>query len=428
MKITEHIDKITRERYVSFRHKSGVKVLIAPNGYSTACAVYCSDYGGSDTKFRYNGKIYDTPRGIAHFLEHKLFETEDGGDAFKLFTDNGADSNAFTSQNSTAFNFTSSTADFYRCLEILLDFVHHPHFTDESVDKERGIIAEELKMYEDNPDVRCYYELMKCLYKNCSARYDVGGTLGSINEITPDLLYFCHKVFYSPSNMSLIVSGDIDINRLIKIMDGTVPDIRSHRAETVIPDEPEKVYKRSSVLKMEVSSPLFSFGVKDVPSPDKKVMRRKAAALSILLDMIFGESSEFYCELYEKGLLSGDIETSYSRGDDHAYLSVSGESSKPHTVKRRIIETIEKTIEQGVDDAEFTRCKKVFYANFVYSLQNSQSAAFSYLTFCREGDDMLKYPALLSSINANDAVSYLKQIYNADKCAFTVIKPDNQGG
>ena len=196
----------------------------------------------------------------------------------------------------------------------------------------------------------------------------------------------------------------------------------------MIPDEPEKVYKRSSVLKMEVSSPLFSFGVKDVPSPDKKVMRRKAAALSILLDMIFGESSEFYCELYEKGLLSGDIETSYSRGDDHAYLSVSGESSKPHTVKRRIIETIEKTIEQGVDDAEFTRCKKVFYANFVYSLQNSQSAAFSYLTFCREGDDMLKYPALLSSINANDAVSYLKQIYNADKCAFTVIKPDNQGG
>ena len=425
MKITERIDKITRERCVSFRHKSGVKVLIAPNGYSTACAIYCSDYGGADTKFRYNGKIYDTPRGIAHFLEHKLFETEDGGDAFKLFSDNGADSNAFTSQNSTAFNFTSSTADFYMCLQILLDFVHHPHFTNESVEKERGIIAEELKMYEDSPDVRSYYELMRCLYKNCSARYDVGGTLDSIKEITPELLYFCHSVFYTPSNMSLIVSGNIDVDRLIKIMDETVPEIKPRRAETVIPYEPLKVYKKSSVLKMEVSSPLFALGIKDAVTPDKKEMRRKTAALSILLDMIFGESSEFYCGLYEKGLLSGEIETGYSRGDDHAYLSVSGESEKPYTVKRRIIKIIEKTIEQGVDNAEFERCKKVFYANFVYSLQNSQAAAFSHLTFYRDGDDMLKYPALLSSIKGDDAVSYLKQIYGADKCAFTVIKPDN---
>ena len=423
MNVKEHTDNITREKYLSFRHKSGVKVLVAPNKYSTACAIYCSDYGGADTKFTYGGKTYDTPRGVAHFLEHKLFETEDGGDAFKLFSDNGADSNAFTSQNSTAFNFTSSVSDFYKCLEILLDFVHHPHFTDESVEKERGIIAEELKMYEDSPDVRCYYGLMQCLYKNCSARYDVGGTLDSIKQITPELLYFCHKVFYSPSNMTLIVSGDIDIERLTEIMDKTVPGFKAPKAETVIPVEPEKVYKKTARIKMEVSTPIFAFGIKDVLCHSKKKARKKGAALSVLANMIFGESSEFYCDLYEKGLLSGEIETGYGRGGDHAYLSVSAESEKPQTVKRRIKETIEKTIERGVDEAEFTRCKKVFYANFVYSLQNSQAAAFSYLSFYREGDDMLRYPALLSGINAKYAVRCLKEIYEADRCAFAVVEP-----
>ena len=158
--IKKNIDDRTGEYYLSFTHKSGVTVLIAPNGYNTACAVYSADYGGADTAFEYNGKPVMTPAGVAHFLEHKLFETEDGGDAFGLFSQLGADANAFTSHTSTSYTFTSPKDGFFEALRILLHFVHHPHFTDASVDRERGIIAEELNMYDDNPDNRIYWFLL----------------------------------------------------------------------------------------------------------------------------------------------------------------------------------------------------------------------------------------------------------------------------
>lgn len=424
--IKEHFDRITQEKYYSFRHKSGVSVLVSPNAYSTASAIYTSDYGGSDVSFTYNGKRYDTPRGIAHFLEHKLFETEDGGDAFKLFSKLGADSNAFTSHRATSYTFTSTVGDFYESLKILLDFVHHPHFTEASVSKERGIIAEELKMYDDNPDNRCYYELMKCLYKNNNVRYDVGGTLDSIKEITPELLYFCHRVFYSPDNMSLIVSGDVDIKKITDIMDKTVPAIRGGRVVKLKETEPEKAYKKLSVTETEVSSPLFGFGIKDKMTGSKKLTRRKSVALSVLADMLLGESSEFFCKNYESGLLTGGCDVGYSCAGDHAYLSVFGESEKPFTVKKRIINVLEKALSEGIDRYEFERCKKIFYSNFIYSTQNSHSVAHTLLSFYQSGDDLTKYPALLSGVNADFALECLRELYKKERTAFAVVKPKNK--
>ena len=426
--ITEHKDKITKESYFTYRHKSGAYLIAAPNGYSTATAIYTCGYGGSDISFGYGGKRYDTPRGIAHFLEHKLFETEDGGDAFTLFSDIGADANAFTSHRATSYTFSSSADTFYQALEILLGFVHSPHFTDQSVEKERGIIAEELKMYEDSPDNRCYYELMKCLYKNCNVRYDVGGTLSSIKEITPELLYFCHRVFYDPSNMALIVCGDIDVQKVIEIMDKTVPDSTGQKKKVILPCEPDRVNRKTGRIQMEVSSPLFGFGIKDTDITDRALMRKKGVALSILSNMLFGESSAFYCDAYESGLISGDIDAGYYAYADHAYFSVFGESRKPYTVKKRIVDIIKKTIAEGVGKNEFERCKRVFYANFVYSLQSSHSEAYSLLSFYHSGEDMSKYPSLLSGINADLAVRCLKEIYGGDRCSFAVVEPVIKGG
>ena len=421
--IKEHKDDVTGEKYLSFTHKSGVKVLICPNTYSTSCAVYTSCCGGGDTEFEYGGKMYKTPLGIAHFLEHKLFETEDSGDAFRLFSELGADSNAFTSHQATSYTFTSSNDAFYESLKILLDFVHSPHFTDESVEKERGIIAEEIKMYEDSPDNRSYYELMRCLYKNNGVRYDVGGTVQSIEEITPALLYFCHKVFYSPSNMVLIAAGDVDAEKIISVMDEVIPHQKNSKFKRIRPSEPEHAYKRSSKLYMDVSEPLFCFGIKDPDVKDKNLMRKKSVALSILSNMLFGESSALYCELYEKGLLSGDIDAGYYYGEDHAYLSVAGESRKPYTIKKRIYETLEKAVTEGVNYDEFELAKKIFYANYVYSLQNSQAVAYSLLSFYQSGDDMIKYPKLLSGIHAPFAVSCLKELYKKERSAYAVVSP-----
>ena len=421
--IKEHKDDVTGERYLSFRHKSGVNVLISPNTYSSSCAVYTSCYGGTDTRFEYDKKTYKTPYGIAHFLEHKLFETEDSGDAFRLFSELGADSNAFTSHQATSYTFTSSNDAFCDSLEILLDFVHKPHFTAGSVEKERGIISEELKMYEDSPDNRSYCELMKCLYKSNGVRYDVGGTVESIKEITPELLYFCHKVFYAPSNMVLIIAGNVDVDRIISVMDKTVPCIRYKKFKKLRENEPDNVYKRTSRLYMDVSEPLFSFGIKDPFISDRRQMRRKSVALSILSNMLFGESSGFYCGLYERGLLSDDIDAGYYYGDDHAYLSVFGESRKPYTVKKRIYETLDRAVKDGVDPAEFERAKKIFYANYVYSMQNSQAIAYSLLSFYQSGDDMLKYPQLLSGIHAPFAVSCLRELYKKERTAYAVVSP-----
>ena len=198
--LTRHVHEPSGESYVSFRHKSGVKVLVSPNGYTSTCAVYSSDFGGADMRFSVDGKVVETPAGVAHFLEHKLFETEDGGDAFRLFSELGADSNAFTSHTSTSFTFSSPMDVFYESLSILLHFVHTPHFSRESVERQRGIIAEELNMYEDDPDSRSFNELMKCMYRKNGVRYDVGGTVESIGRITPELLYLCHTAFYRPEN------------------------------------------------------------------------------------------------------------------------------------------------------------------------------------------------------------------------------------
>lgn len=419
----EHKHVGTGEKYLSFRHKSGVRVLFAPNGYTSACAVYSSDYGGADTRFTVDGKAHETPAGIAHFLEHKLFETEDGGDAFELFSELGADANAFTSHTATSFTFSAPTESFYDSLAVLLHFVHTPHFTAESVEKERGIIAEELRMYEDNPDSRLYAELMKSLYKNDPIRYDVGGTAGSIEKITPSLLYFCHGAFYSPENMTLVIAGDVDVDGIAKVMDENIPEVKPARVKKLYPAEPDKAPGRLSRVKMDVSEPLFSFGVKDPKIGAPEEMSRKSAALSLICAMLFGASSQFYCGLYESGLINGDVDTGYYYSANNAYLSVTGESRKPFTVKRRITETIEKALSGGIDAEEFERVKKVFYANFVYSLQSSSSAAYSLLSFAQLKDDMTKYPDLINSIKADQALGFLRALYDKERCAFAVVEP-----
>jgi predicted Zn-dependent peptidase len=278
-------------------------------------------------------------------------------------------------------------------------------------------------MYEDNPDSRVYYELMKCLYKNDGIRYDVGGDTDSISNITPELLYFCHRTFYSPGNMTLVISGNVDVDRIISVMDENVPLIPSPGVQKLYPDEPEKAYRKQRVIRMDISEPLFSFGIKDRKPTDPKSMRRRSVALSVLCNMLFGASSSFYCDCYEKGLLSGDIDAGYYYCENNAYLSVTGESRRPFTVKRRIKETIERALTSGIDCDEFERTKKVFYANFIYSMQNSSSIAYSLLSFEQLHDDMLAYPQLLSETNGEEALCCMRELYDKDRCAFAAAVP-----
>ena len=410
------------EQYYIVKHGSGLTLLFSPNAYTASFAVIAAKAGSVHTSFIYEGRKYELPEGVAHFLEHKLFETEDGGDAFDLFAKTGASSNAYTGFTSTAYLFSASD-EFYKSLEILLDFVTHPHFTDASVEKERGIIAEELSSYEDSPGNRCYFELLRCLYKNHPIRADIGGTAESIKKITPQMLYLFHRAFYTPENTVLAISGNLDLDKILLITDkymkkGGAP------AKPVFPSEPAKVYRRQAVAVMQTSIPIFAFGVKDPCLPDDPEERyRRGTALSVIGDMYFGQSSEFYSRLYREGLISGDISVDYSYSENFGHFVISGESVKPFTVKRRIKEQIEKIRTGIIGEDDFELCKKIFYAGFISSLQNSQSYAYEMLYAYLDGHGLLSYPDDVKSLTAEYARGVFNSVFCDGQYSFSLVKP-----
>ncbi len=410
------------EQYYTVKHESGLTLLFAPNTYTASFAVIAAKAGSIHTSFVYGGEKIEVPEGTAHFLEHKLFETEDGGDAFDLFAKTGASSNAYTGFTSTAYLFSASD-EFYKSLEILLDFVTHPHFTDASVEKERGIIAEELNSYEDSPGNRCYFELLRCLYKNHPVRADIGGTVESIKKITPETLYLFHRAFYTPENTALAVSGDLDLDKILLIIDKYMKK-GGAAAKPLYPDEPSRVYKKQCVTVMQASMPIFAFGVKDpcLP-PDPTERYRRGLALSVLSDMYFGQSSEFYTGLYEEGLISGDISCDYSYSDSYGHFTISAESCKPFTVKRRIKEQIEKIRSGDINESDFELCKKIFYAGFISSLQNSQSYAYEMLYAYLDGHGLLSYPDDVKSLTAEYARGVFNSVFCDGQYSFSLVKP-----
>ncbi|MBQ1847216.1 MAG: insulinase family protein [Clostridia bacterium] len=423
------LQKISNEKigeyYYKFRHESGLTVLFAPNSYTASFAVIAAKYGSIDTTFDTCRKRYITPEGTAHFLEHKLFETEDGGDAFDLFAKTGAWSNAYTGFTSTAYLFSASY-EFYKSLEILLDFVYHPHFTEASVEKERGIIAEELASYEDSPGNRCYFELLRCLYKDHPVRNDIGGTAETIKRVTPELLYLVHGAFYTPDNMVLSISGDLDLDKIVSTLDKCLPPPKklSERVYAKYPREIPGAYKKQSVLKMQTSAPLFAFGAKDPHVPDDPQKRyKRGLALSVIADMYFGQSSEFYTGLYEEGLLNGDVSAEYSYSESYGHFVLSGESKKPFTVRSRIKKQIEKIRKEKINEADFGLCKKIFYSGFIGSLQNSQSYAYEMLYACLDGHGLLSYPEDIKELSAEYAYGVFCEVFNDGQYSFSLVNP-----
>ena len=211
---------------------NGLRVVIVPKpGYRKRYAFFATRYGGMDMKFKLDGVWHDTPAGIAHYLEHKMFDMEDGN-ALQVLSQNGAEPNAFTANSMTAYYF-DCTEHFEENLRILLSFVSVPYFTQESVDKERGIIAQDIRMTEDGPDWRVYKNLLSCLYRSNPARVPIAGTVESIQEITPETLYACHKAFYAPSNMLLCVVGDVDADTVLSLAREVLPEDRGEAIERV---------------------------------------------------------------------------------------------------------------------------------------------------------------------------------------------------
>ena len=281
---------------------NGLNIIIIPKKeFTSAHAIYATKYGSINNKFRFKGQTYDVPDGIAHFLEHKMFEKPDG-DAFAKYAKTGASANAFTSFINTAYLFTC-TDNFIPAFNILAEVVNEPYFTEESVKKEQGIIAEEIKMGLDNPGRKCFYNLLECLFVNHPVKKDIAGSIESIAQITPELLYTCYDAFYNPANMVLCVCGNVDENKIIEVLSKRMRKTEPEKVERLYDQEPDEILESKRVIHEEVSLPMFEFGIKDSFKGEGKELVVHRIIIDIILEAIAGKSTKLYLDMYNEGLI-----------------------------------------------------------------------------------------------------------------------------
>jgi len=355
--------ELLKEEILYGVHDSGLRIYIVPKkGFCKYYAIYGTEYGSIDTVLKkpQTGEEIKLPDGIAHFLEHKLFEEEDGGNAFDRFALTGANSNAYTSFDMTAYLF-SCTDSFYENLDILVDFVNHPYFTAENVSKEQGIIGQEIKMYDDDPGWRLFFNMLQGMFKNNPVKTDIAGTVESISEITPELLFDCCDAFYNPSNMFLVMVGDIDPEKAVRVVDKYVTrDKDRGRINREKIDEPKSAAEHFVVQKMSVSKPQFMIGFKETETDIcGRELLTKQLESKILLSLLFGKSSSFFIKLYEEGLIDGSFSADTEIEKRYGFSSVSGESKEPKEVYKRVLKRIDEVKSAGIDEDELERIKRV---------------------------------------------------------------------
>lgn len=422
--ITKRSDFL-REEYYRYKHKSGLDVYVFPKKLSTAYALFATRYGSIDNRFKLVGDedFITVPDGIAHYLEHKLFENPNGEDTFTRFAKYGANANAYTSNTLTAYLF-SCTSNFKESLGVLLDFVTTPYFTPETVAKEQGIIAQEIRMYDDHPFRRLYQTLLENLYEKHTVRVNVAGTVESISHITADILYQCYRVFYNLSNMALIVCGDVTVDEVNEVCDKVLKDQAPVEIIRDYPAERAEVFRPKAECEMQVAKPLFGIGVKDVDIPaDGYERMKKYAAAEILNDVLFGKSGEFYNRLYEEGLLSSQFDCGYELNRSYAFNALFGESRDPDAVFGRFVECVDGAKQNGIPVEDFERSKRALYAAMVKCFDSTEDIANFFLNYAFDDGDLLDYVDILSRVTIEDVTALLKSAYKPEYYTLSVVRP-----
>ena len=417
-----------KEEYYKLTHKSGLTVLVYPKALSTAYVMFTTKYGSLERTFRREGEDFITvPDGVAHFLEHKLFEEADGSDAFARFAPLGASANAFTSFEMTSYLF-STTDRLDEALAVLLDFVTHPYFTEKSVAKEQGIIAQEIGMGLDNPGNRLYYSLLEGLYRNHNIRVEIAGTEKSIAKITPEILYRCYETFYQLSNMVLVVCGNTTLEDVMRTVDATLPQEAAARPiECKYPEEDERIARPYTELRMSVATPLFAFGVKDTrtfATPEERV--RYALLAEILGKCYFSRSADFYNRLYDEGLIVKDIGCYYESFASCAYLMITGESERPdevYAITKDLLQNISRNLPTEQD---FERIKRVIYADYIRTFDSTESLAMA-LTDCHlRGTEFLSEGDVIHSLSYAEFLRFATTFFDGKEFTLSVIYPSTK--
>ncbi|WP_044337339.1 EF-P 5-aminopentanol modification-associated protein YfmH [Rossellomorea aquimaris] len=405
---------------------NGLDVYILPKkGFNKTYATFTTKYGSIDNHFvpLNEEEFVKVPDGIAHFLEHKLFEKEDG-DVFQQFSRQGASANAFTSFTRTAYLF-SSTTNVERNLETLIDFVQDPYFTEKTVEKEKGIIGQEITMYDDNPDWRLYFGVIQNMYKNHPVKIDIAGTIESITPITKDMLYQCYNTFYHPSNMLLFVVGSVDPDQIMNQIRSNqekkdyekMPEIKRK-----FDDEPETVAEKKQVLKMNVQSPKCLVGLK-APEPHQqgKEMLRQELSMNVFLDMLFGKSSTYYSELYNDGLIDETFHYDYTQENGFGFLTVGGDTEKPDELAEKVQSLLLKAKQESLFTEEgLERTKKKKIGAFLRAINSPEFIANQFTRYAFNEMDLFEVVPTLESLKYDDIQTVASAIISEER--FTVCQ------
>ncbi len=402
---------------------SGLEVVVVSKpSHAKHYAFFAVRYGGMDMRFQLGGRWQDTPAGIAHYLEHKMFDTEEGN-VLQELAKNGAADNAFTSSSMTAY-YIQCTEKFYENLRILLSFVSVPYFTQESVDKEQGIIAQEIRMIEDEPDWQVYANLMKCLYRDSPVRVPVVGSIESIRRITPQVLYDCHRAFYTPSNMVLVCVGAMDPEKVVRKAEEILPKesgpaiLRDYGAEEALLPA-----KREARLSMEVSMPMFLAGYKCPPLAGGEELLRQSIVGDMACDVLFGESSPLYTRLYGEGVINGSLGGNFDQLPGASYLYVGGDVKDPDRVFAEISAQARKLGTEGISESFYQQIRRATYGQMVRSLNSFSNIAESVTDGYFRSYDYYHFPEIFESVTKADVEEFLRENITEDRAAVSRIDP-----
>jgi len=409
------------EGYTRIEHPSGLTLMLCPmKGYSTAYALFAARCGSIDDSFSTGDEeMVQVPNGIAHFLEHKLFESEEG-DAFEQYAKTGASANAYTSFDRTAYLF-GCTDRFRESLEILLNLVTTPYFTEQTVQKEQGIIGQEIRMYDDDPDWRVYFNLLGALYQEHPIRIDIAGTVESIAEISADLLYRCYNAFYNLNNMVLSIAGNFEIKDVVEACDKILKSAAPVRVSTREVREPDEIRARRVEQTLEVAAPLFQIGFKGRTKSYRENILAQVTG-ELVCDLIAGESTALYRELYDEGLINAVFDTEVMAGPNYLVNIFSGESRDPDAVFARLTDGVRALQERGISEEDFERARRAAYGRYVGIYGNVESMA-GMMVLAKLADFGAYEPLdLLGELTLNDAQAFLRENFDTERCALSVVR------
>ncbi|MBQ9658756.1 MAG: insulinase family protein [Clostridia bacterium] len=424
MQVIENLN-IKEKVYIEKLENGMTFMFIPKNNTQKKYVIWGTHYGSNESKFIVPGEQepIEVPKGVAHFLEHKMFEQENGRNSLDVLTALGVNANAYTTNDHTAYLF-ECTDKFYEALDELMDYVQHPYFTDENVEKEKGIIGQEIMMYDDYPEWKVYLNALEAMYHNHPVKLDITGTIETISHIDKDILYKCYNTFYNPSNMALVVCGDFEPEEILNEVKSRLIDKKSNgEIKRIYPDEPAEIVQENINQEMEVSMPLFAIGIKD--KPNKSIVKR-SLAIEILLNMIIGRSSKLYKNMYNEGILFIQPSLEYEFTENYAHILITGQSTNPEKLMSEFKNTVRELKENGINLDDFERIKKMIYGNFVKEYNDVEDTARMFLADFFKGINSFEYIDEMNSINLDYTKQILEEVFVEKNMILSTVKSSSK--